>query len=129
MVHKIHETDVGFDPVKLAENDMLTPSTAKNLLVEFSTCPECDAPVSPPVGDGKAFDRDVVWDAEDTGSEYYTCDCGAELRILVEEKTTPTVHESIPDESWASLHTWITTDEGVVVSVNPANLYVSNVSV
>lgn len=76
--------------------DGIAPSTASNVVREFGSCPECEADVDPDVADAIHEDRDVLWenDRRHKSNPYECPECGAEVRIFVEEKAFGSIGES-----------------------------------
>lgn len=126
IMEKISITDLDFDPVHPAKQTKLNVATASNLLSEFAHCPNCSKDIEADVANGRFSDRDVVWDRDVSGSDYYYCPkCNAKLQLLVEEKAKPTLHNEIPDERWAEAHLWVETSKGNFVGINTNAIYVT----
>lgn len=125
-MEKISMTELNFDPIYPARQDELNVATASNLLSEFANCPDCSKDIVADVGNGRFSDRDVVWDRNISGSNYYFCpDCNAKLQLLVEEKAKPTLHNKIPDEDWAEAYLWVEMFDGDFVGINTNAIYVT----
>jgi|AntRauMinimDraft_4_1070384.scaffolds.fasta_scaffold01807_5 hypothetical protein len=136
--------DVGFVPDRLvpatiqsvqATNDDLTVATATTLVTEYGECPSCNHDIQPDVGGGVQSDRDVIWTDEssstpgrcdiDRSSSHECGGCGADLRILVEEKAKPARWSEISSQRWAKPHTWIETQTGDYLAVNTNAIMIS----
>lgn len=130
----IDHTDVGFAPDRFFPQlgGDLTVATASCLLREFQDCPECGHDIDPDVKDGVQIDRDVEWTEQTSdapgirpvnNSKPHICEnCGATLRLFVEEKARPAQWSKIADEDWAKYHLWIEMENGNYFVTNPSHI-------
>lgn len=144
--------DVSFVPerlFKLKSRKGIVPNQAVFVVRDFCECPACGSDLTDvDVKDAVYVNRDVLWtDERDGGHEYvdqkgvrrvtrpsaidrasaHECsDCGARLRIHVEEKALGQISEAqLPDNPEKAAYHFVEMEDGGYVVVNPMQVFIS----